>query len=49
MTGLDQVRTVICDSHTATLLPAWIPAIRFELLAEESIADVQRTIRGGAA
>jgi DNA-binding transcriptional regulator YhcF (GntR family) len=43
--GLNQARTVICDSHTATLLPPSIPRIAFNLLAEQSIADLQRMVR----
>lgn len=43
--GLNQARMVICDSHTATVLPASIPRIRFNLLAEQSIAELQRMVR----
>jgi GntR family transcriptional regulator len=46
ISGLDQARTVICDSHTALLLPAEMPKIRFTLLAESSIAQLQEMIRG---
>jgi GntR family transcriptional regulator len=43
--GLNQARTVICDSFTATVLPASIPRIRFNLLAEQSVAELQRMVR----
>ena len=45
MSGLNQARTVICDSHTAAVLPASIPSIKFNLLAEDSIADLQKMVR----
>jgi DNA-binding transcriptional regulator YhcF (GntR family) len=45
MSGLNQARTVICDSHTAAALPASIPSIKFNLLAEDSIADLQKMVR----
>lgn len=43
--GLNQARTVICDAHTSTVLPASIPRIRFNLLSEQSIAELQNMIR----
>lgn len=49
MSGLNQARTVICDSHTATVLPASIPSIKFNLLAEDSIADLQKMVRTSLA
>ncbi len=43
--GLNQARTVICDSFTATVLPASIPRIRFNLLSEQTVAELQRMVR----
>jgi GntR family transcriptional regulator len=40
--GLQQTAAVVCDSVTATLLPAGCRAIPFPLLSESSIAELQR-------
>ncbi len=42
--GLEQARTVICDAHTASLLPAAMPRIRFNLIAEPSFAELRNLI-----
>jgi len=47
--GLNQARTVLCDCHTATLLPPSIPSIKFSLLADSSIAELQKAIRSSFA
>jgi hypothetical protein len=47
--GLEQARAVICDSHTASLLPAAMPRITFRLLAEAAIAELQKMIRDAPA
>jgi GntR family transcriptional regulator len=47
--GLNQARTVICDCHAATLLPPSIPRIKFNLLAESSIAELQKIVRTSLA
>ncbi len=40
--GLQQTAAVVCDSVTATLLPAGCRAIPFPLLSESSIAELRR-------
>ena len=40
--GLEQTAAVVCDSVTATELPAGCRAIPFPLLSESSIAELQR-------
>jgi GntR family transcriptional regulator len=40
--GLEQTAAVVCDSVTATELPAGCRAIPFPLLSESSIADLRR-------
>jgi GntR family transcriptional regulator len=42
--GLQQTAAVVCDSLTATLLPAGCRAIPFPLLSESSIADLRRYV-----
>ncbi len=42
VSGLNQAKTVICDGCTATILPATIPRIKFNLLAEDSVAEVRK-------
>lgn len=44
MAGLNQARTVICDSCTASVLPPSISRIKFNLLAEESISDLKKMV-----
>jgi DNA-binding transcriptional regulator YhcF (GntR family) len=45
MSGMNQTTAVICDCSTAAKLPASIPKIRFNLIAEQSIAELQQMIR----
>jgi GntR family transcriptional regulator len=40
--GLNQTAAVVCDSFTQTALPKGCRAIRFSLLSESSIAELQR-------
>jgi DNA-binding transcriptional regulator YhcF (GntR family) len=42
--GLNQARTVICDSCTAAVLPNSISRIKFNLLAEDSVADLNKMV-----
>lgn len=42
--GLQQTAAVVCDSVTATLLPAACRAIPFPLLSESSIAELRRYV-----
>jgi GntR family transcriptional regulator len=42
--GLQQTAAVVCDSFTATLLPAGCRAIPFPLLSESSIAELRRYV-----
>jgi len=42
--GLQQTAAVVCDSVTATLLPAGCMAIPFPFLSETSIAELQRYV-----
>ena len=42
--GLDQTAAVVCDSVTATLLPAGCRGIPFPLLSESSIAELRRYV-----
>jgi hypothetical protein len=42
--GLQQTAAVVCDSVTATLLPAGCRAIPFPLLSESSIAELRRYV-----
>jgi GntR family transcriptional regulator len=42
--GLRQTAAVVCDSVTATLLPAGCRAIPFPLLSESSIAELRRYV-----
>ncbi len=42
--GLQQTAAVVCDTVTATLLPAGCRAIPFPLLSESSIAELQRYV-----
>ena len=42
--GLQQTAVVVCDSVTATLLPAGCKAIPFPLLSESSIAELRRYV-----
>jgi GntR family transcriptional regulator len=42
--GLQQTTAVVCDSVTATLLPAGCRSIAFPLLSESSIADLRRCV-----
>jgi len=44
VSGLNQARTVICDSCTAAVLPHSISRIKFNLLAEESVADLNKMV-----
>ena len=44
MAGLNQARTVICDSCTATALPQSMSRIKFDLLAEDSVTDLKRMV-----
>lgn len=43
--GMNQTAAVICDSSTAAKLPPSIPKIKFNLIAEQSIAELQQMIR----
>ena len=43
--GMNQTTSVICDCSTAAKLPASIPKIRLNLVAEQSIAELQQMIR----
>lgn len=45
MSGMNQTSYVICDSSTAARFPASIPKIVFNVLAEQSIADLQQMVR----
>jgi len=45
MSGMNQTTAVICDCSTASKLPASIPKIRFNLVAEQSIAELQQMVR----
>jgi DNA-binding transcriptional regulator YhcF (GntR family) len=45
MSGMNQTWAVICDCNTAAKLPASIPRIRFNLVAEQSIAELQQMVR----
>jgi DNA-binding transcriptional regulator YhcF (GntR family) len=49
MSGMNQATSVICDCSTAAKLPASIPKIRFNLVADQSIAELQGMIRSSAA
>jgi hypothetical protein len=42
--GLQQTAAVVCDTVTATLLPAGCRAIPFPLLSETSIAELRRHV-----
>lgn len=42
--GLQQTAAVVCDSVTATLLPAGCRAIPFPLLSESSVAELRRHV-----
>jgi DNA-binding transcriptional regulator YhcF (GntR family) len=44
MAGLNQARTVICDSCTASALPNSISRIKFNILAEESVDDLKKMV-----
>ena len=46
--GMNQTTSVICDCSTAAKLPTSIPKIRFNLVAEQSIAELQQMIRTNA-
>ena len=45
MSGMNQTSAVICDSSTAAKLPTSIPKITFNLVAEQSIAELQQMVR----
>lgn len=45
MSGMNQTSTVICDCNTAAKLPASIPRISFNLVAEQSIAELQQMVQ----
>lgn len=45
MSGMNQTAAVICDCGTAARLPASIPKIRFNLIAEQSVAELQQMVR----
>jgi hypothetical protein len=49
MSGMNQTASVICDCNTAAKLPASIPKIRFNLVAEESIAELQQMVRASVS
>lgn len=40
--GLDQVSAIVCDSFTAKILPPKLRIIPFQLLADDSIAELRR-------
>jgi len=40
--GLEQAAAVICDSVTASDLPATTRVIRFQLLSESSVTELRR-------
>jgi len=42
--GLQQTKAVVCDTVTATMLPAGCRAIPFPLLSESSIAELRRYV-----
>jgi hypothetical protein len=42
--GLKQTAAIVCDSLTATELPAGCRAIPFPLLSESSIAELKRYV-----
>ncbi|NYF79211.1 GntR family transcriptional regulator [Granulicella arctica] len=44
--GLGEVAAVVCDTFTATQLPVGIKKVPFTLLAEESLAALQRHAQG---
>lgn len=44
MAGLNQAKTVICDCCIAATLPGSISRIKFNLLAEESVADLKKMV-----
>ena len=48
MSGMNQTACVICDCSTAAKLPASIPKIRFNIVAEQSIAELQQMVRTNA-
>jgi DNA-binding transcriptional regulator YhcF (GntR family) len=49
MSGMNQTSSVICDCNTASKLPASIPRIRFNLVAEQSIEELQQMVRASIA
>ncbi len=49
MSGLNQAKTVICDCCTAASLPSSVPRIKFNLLAEESIAELKKMTEASLA
>jgi GntR family transcriptional regulator len=49
MSGMNQARVVLCDCLTAKALPTSIPRMTFNLLAEESVADLQKMVLATAA
>ncbi len=49
MSGLHQAKTVICDSCTASVLPPSISRIKFNLLAEESVAELKKMVGASLA
>ena len=49
MSGVNQAAAVICDCNTADRLPASIPKIRFSIISEQSIAELQQMMRTSVA
>ncbi len=49
MSGLNQAAAIICDCNTADRLPASIPKIKFSLISEQSIAELQQMMRTSVA
>ncbi len=46
-TGLGEAKAVVCDCCTAPMLPAGVHSICFRLLAEDSVAELQRAVTEG--
>ena len=49
MSGVNQAAAVICDCNTADRLPASIPKIKFSIISEQSIGELQQMMHTSVA